>query len=133
LSWYLLAASIALIVSLWFNFKSQDNIGYALSDVSEQMKETEDYFSSVIQSEIKKVSQQKNTNNTMIIDDALYQIEVLENEYVNLSKELKINGFEKRIIHAMIYNYQQRIEILQDLLSQINQIKSSRNENIIQV
>ena len=131
--WYLLAASVALIVSLWYNFKSHDKIGYELSDVSEQMKETEDYFSSVIQSEIKKVSLQKDANNTMIINDALHQVEVLESEYVNLSKELKVNGFEKRIIHAMIFNYQQRIEILQDLLSQINQIKSSKNENNIQV
>jgi len=132
LKWYLIAASLALIVSLWYNFKPQKK-GYELADVSVQMKETQNYFNAVIQEEIKKVNLKKDNFNTPIIDDSLYQINKLEKEYAKLSIELKKIGFEKRIINAMIFNFQQRIEILQNLLNQLNEIKISQNENIIQV
>jgi hypothetical protein len=132
LKWYLIAASLVLIVSLWNNIKPQKK-GYELADVSAQMKETQDYFNAVIQEEVKKVNLKKDDFNAPIIDDSLYQINKLEKEYLNLSVELKKIGFEKRIINAMIFNFQQRIEILQNLLNQLNEIKTSQNENNSQV
>jgi len=133
LKWYFVAASLALLISLWYNFTPLKNTDYKLTDVSEQMKETQDYFSSVIHSEIKKVNLKKNTTNTAIINDALHQVEKLDIEYVNLSNELKKNGFEKQVVNAIIFNYQQRIKILQDLLTQIENLKTIKNENNIQV
>ena len=133
IKWYLVAASFALIVSLWYNFKPQDNDGYELGDVSTQMKETQNYFAAVIHAEIKKINKQKNKLNTHVVVDALKRVDLLENEYKNLSKELKKTGFDKRIINAMIFNFQQRIVILQDLLDQLNKIKQRQDENKLQV
>lgn len=131
LKWYLVAASLALLVSLWYNFKPQEKLGYELADVSEQMKETQTYFTSVLASEIKKVNLEKNEITNKIIIDALSRVELLENEYSKLSIELKNTGFDKRIINAMIFNFQQRIEILQNLLDQIETIKNTQNETFI--
>ena len=129
LKWYLVAASLALLVSLWYNFKPQDKFGYELADVSEQMKETQTYFTSVLTNEIKKVNIEKNKTNDKIVVDALSRVELLENEYTKLSIELKNTGFDKRVINAMIFNFQQRIEIVQDLLEQIEKIKTTQDEN----
>ncbi|MEN8194253.1 MAG: hypothetical protein ABFS12_15640 [Bacteroidota bacterium] len=129
LKWYLAAASLALLISLWYNFKPNEKTGYQLADVSNEMAETQSYFTNVIHSEIKRVNLQKNEDNTPIINDALKRIESLENEYKNLSVELKKTRFDKRIINAMIFNFQQRIEILQDLLNQLDNIKNKQDEN----
>jgi len=131
LKWYLMAASIALVVSLWYNFKP-DVAGYELADVSPEMKETQSYFTFVINNEINQINGQQNADNKFIIDNALTKVQSLEEAYEKLTIELKNSGFDKRIINAMIFNYQQRIEILQDLLNQINNFKNSKDETNIQ-
>jgi hypothetical protein len=129
LKWYLVAASLALLVSLWYNFKPNQKNGYELADVSLEMKETQTYFTGVIKNEINKVNLQKDELTQPLINDALKRVNLLEDEYSNLKKELKEIGFEKRIINAMIFNFQQRIEVLEDLLNNINNIKDNNDEN----
>lgn len=126
--WYLIAASLALLVSLWYNLKPVEKEGYELAAVSEQMKETQTYFTSVLTREIKKVNLQKNEQTNQLIQDALTRINRLQNEYINLSIELKNTGFDHRIVNAMIFNFQQRITIVQNLLDQINSIKTKQHE-----
>ncbi len=131
LKWYLMAASLALIVSLWYNFKP-NTAGYELADVSSEMQETQSYFTYVINQEIKQINQQQDADNKLIIENALANVSKLEEAYKKLTIELKNSGFDKRIINAMIFNYQQRIEILQDLINQLNNFKNSNNEDNIQ-
>jgi len=126
--WYLMAASLALLVSLWYNFKP-DQKGFELADVSPEMKETQSYFTYVINNEIKEIDLQQNSENKYIIENALSNVQHLELAYNKLTIELKESGFDKRIINAMIFNFQQRIEILQDILNQINNLKNSKDEN----
>ncbi len=131
LKWFLVAASFALLVSLWFNFKP-DSKGYELADASPQMQETQRYFIQVIHREIKQINLQKDEHTDLIIKDTMKKVVFLENEYKNLTVELKNSGFDRRIINAMIYNFQQRIEILQNLIEQIENFKNNRNEDIRQ-
>lgn len=121
--WYLIAASLALLVSMWYNFKPREKRGYELADVSEQMKETQTYFTTVLTREIKKVNLQKNEQTNQLIQDALTRVNRLQNEYKKLSIDLKNTGLDHRIVNAMIFNFQQRIEILQNLLDQLKSIK----------
>ncbi|NJN49933.1 MAG: hypothetical protein HC798_00695 [Polaribacter sp.] len=65
----------------------------------------------------------------MMIEQALEAIEDLEDEYKIFVKDLNNNGNQRKIIAAMIQNYQKRLEILEQLLAHINQIK---NSNLIQ-
>ena len=69
-----------------------------------------------------------------LINDAFIQLNKLETQYAMLTLELKESTEDKRIIYAMIANFQQRIDLLQGLLSQIEdvkQLKKQQNENYI--
>ncbi len=128
--WLVMAASIALLFGFWFT-QTQNNETLQLADVSPEMAETQNYFSSVIKSEIGKINTQKTPENTKLIDDAFLRLENLEKQYVHLTDDLKESDSDKRVVFAMISNFQQRIEILQDLLTQLEEnkkFKTTTNE-----
>ena len=120
--WLVMAASIALLFGFWFT-QTQNNETLQLADVSPEMAETQNYFSSVIKSEIGKINTQKSPDNEKLIDDAFLRLENLEKQYTHLTDELKESDADKRVVFAMISNFQQRIEILQNLLTQLDEIK----------
>ena len=129
--WISIAASIALLFGIWFGQSSTSN-GLELADVSPQMEETQTYFTSLIRSEIEKVNSEKNADNQTMINDAFVQLDKLERHYDELTIELKNSNADKRIIFAMISNFQQRAEVLQNLLEQIEnnkQLKTTTYEN----
>ena len=69
-----------------------------------------------------------------MIDDAFVRMDNLETQYVELTKELKESGADQRVIFAMISNFQQRIEILKNVLEQMDnlkQLKSNNNETYL--
>jgi hypothetical protein len=128
--WLIMAASVVLIFGFWFG-QNQRNQEIQLADVSPEMAETQSYFSSVIRTEIEKVNTQKSPENKKLIDDAFLRLENLDIQYKLLTTELNESGSDKRVVFAMISNFQQRIEILQNLLTQledIKQFKTTTNE-----
>ncbi|MDY7395598.1 hypothetical protein UMM65_10120 [Aureibaculum sp. 2210JD6-5] len=132
--WLAVAASIALIFSIGFNTFKPEPKGLELADVSPEMQETQSFFVSTIQNELKQVASKRNADNKEVIDDALAQLDILEKEYESLKVELKTSNEDNRVIYAMIANFQQRIEVLQFLLQQIDeieQLKIQQNENTI--
>ena len=133
-SWYkyiAIAASILLLLTIGFgNINAKK--GFDLADVSPKMEETQDYFNNVINSELEKIAKIKNNKNEKIINDAFKQLQFLEEDYKNHKLELSTNSENKNIIYAMINNYQQRIDVLKNLLEQlkkINSINKTYNEN----
>jgi len=129
-NWYKIvavAASLLLLFALVFNY-SNTSKGFELADVSPKMEETQDYFNTVIHQELEKINNIKNQKNQKIINDALIQLQFLENDYNKQKIELASNTKNKSIIYAMISNYQQRIDVLQNLLKQLNQFKKINNK-----
>ena len=132
-SWYkyvAVAASVTLLFTLFLG-SQQSKKGMDLADISPKMEETQDYFTSVIHQELEKVKQEKNSQNEKIINDALAQLQLLEKDYNKQKLALVNNSENKKIIFSMINNYQQRIEVLQNLLDQLNKfntIKTQYNE-----
>jgi len=120
-----IAASLLLLVSFAWPFLNSNN-SLDLKDVSPKMEDTQSYFVSVIDQELKKIEGLENATNKKIITDALSQIKTLENDYKKLTVQLKESNEDKRVIFAMIDNYQKRIEILKSVLNQINTIKQSK-------
>ena len=58
-------------------------------------------------------------------------MQTLEKEYDKLKKDLLKSGKDKRVIFAMINNFQQRIDLLKQVLEQtqrINELKIYKNE-----
>lgn len=131
--WLAIAASVALLIGIWFGGHSAKQ-GLELADVSPQMEETQNFFVSTIKQEIESINLKRTDENQQIIEDAFKQLNKLEENYDLLTIELEKSNEDKRIIYAMISNYQQRIEVLQTLLQQldeIQQIKTISDEETI--
>ena len=69
-----------------------------------------------------------------MVQDALEQLENLENKYEILKLDLVESGNNKRVIYAMIKNFQNRIDLLEQVISTIEEVKklkTLKNENKI--
>lgn len=124
--WIGVAASVLLIIGFLFGTNFKEN-KIMLADVSPQMQEAENFFVSTITQEIREIEKFRNPKTERVIEDALNQLEVLEKKYKVLIKELTKSNKDKRVIYAMISNYQSRIEVLQNVLQQIEKINKSKN------
>ncbi|MBN4085363.1 hypothetical protein JYT89_03375 [Flavobacteriaceae bacterium AH-315-B10] len=122
------AASVAILISLFVGFQ-QDNNSKDLASVSPEMATTQDFFINVITSELEKLNSEESPEYQNLIVDALFQIKILEENYEQLKLDLTESGDDKRVIFAMINNFQNRIDLLQNVEEQIDYLKQ---QNIIQ-
>ncbi len=122
--WYLIAvaASILLVFGYWLG-NSNSQPGLQLADVSPKMEETQNFYVSTIQREMTQIKSQRNESNQKIIDDAFQQLDLLELNYQKLTLELKESNADKRVIYAMIANFQNRLEVLQNLMDQLEEFE----------
>jgi hypothetical protein len=123
-SYYLMAiaASVLLVFGYWLgNYNSPS--GLELADVSPQMEETQHFYVSTIRREMDLINEKRTDANARIIDDAFKQLEILETNYQKLTLELRESGADKRVIHAMITNFQNRLYVLQNLLDQLEELE----------
>ncbi|MDP3312508.1 hypothetical protein [Lutibacter sp.] len=123
-----IAASLLLFIGIWIG-KSLSNNGLELANVSSKMEETQSYFTATIKNELETIETKRNNDTEQLINDALIQLQKLETHYYNLTLELQESRNDKRIIYAMISNFQQRIELLQQLLIQIENVKQLKTQN----
>ena len=128
ISYMAIAASIALLFGLWVGNSYSDS-GMELAMISSEMEETQDYFSTSIEKHLETIENERNEDSEEIINDSLEQIKKLEDQYKRLTAELGENSEDKRIIFAMISNFQQRIDVLQNLLTKIEDIKQLKTQN----
>ena len=121
--WLSVAASVVLIFGFWLGSNHQKR-QLDLADVSPKMEEVQSYFVSTIYQEIKTLEKNRNLETETIIEEALEELEELEDSYKVFVKDLTKNGNQKRIIGAMIRNYQKRLDILENTLKRIEKIKN---------
>ena len=125
--WYILAvaASVLLFFGYWMGNYNQSaaDTGIDLADVSPKMEETQNFYLASIQKEIQEIKNRKNTANQKIIDDAFKQLELLETNYQKLTLELKESNADKRVIYAMITNFQSRLQVLENLMNQLEEFE----------
>lgn len=120
--WYLLAiaASLLLVFGYWLgNYNAPK--GLELADVSPKMEETQNFYVTTIQREITEIKSKRTEANQKIIDDAFAQLDILEADYQKLTLELKESNADKRVIYAMIANFQRRLEVLQNLMDRLEE------------
>lgn len=98
-----------------------------LANVSPEMKQTQDFYASVIKMELQNLEDQKTPETEAVIEDALSQLEILEKDYQELKKDLGKSGQDKRVIYAMITNFQQRIDLLKTVLEKVETINTLKN------
>ena len=126
--WLSVAASVVLIFGFWLGSNHQKR-QMDLADVSPKMEEVQSYFVSTIHQELKTLEKNRNLDTEKIIESALEELEELEDAYKVFVKDLTKNGEQRKIISAMIKNYQQRLDVLEYTLKQIEEVK---NLNLVQ-
>ncbi|MDH7446546.1 hypothetical protein [Aquimarina sp. 2201CG14-23] len=129
-----IAASIAVLFSIIsiasFNPKEEAD----LASVSPQMEDTQNFFTVAIQTQLEEINKNSSVETNELVADAMKQLEKLESNYEILKKDLVQSSNDKRVISAMITNFQKRASLLEDVLEKINNIntlKLSENENNI--
>jgi len=129
--WLAIAASLIFIIILAGSFFSTQayNKSTDLAAISPEMKETQDFYSTAIKAELEKVNLAKSPETEIIVNDALEQLERLDTEYKKLKQDLATSGKDKRVIFAMVSNLQQRIDLLNNVSFQIQEIKELKNNN----
>ncbi len=121
---FLAAASIALLFSL--NTLVSSN-GYQNSTEYQEFTTTATYYENLIERKIESVSNKSNSE--QILNAHLQQLHQLDQEYQMLREELLASPNAKRIINAIIYNFNTRISLLEEL-SVFNSSKLESYENL---
>jgi len=123
-SFLAIAASIIICLFVFNNLNNNEKL-MDLASVSPELSETQDFFTATIENELRKLNKEQTPITKKIIEEALILIKDLENDYNKLKIELTDNFEDQRIIYAMISNFQSRIDILNTVLEEIENIKQS--------
>ncbi len=135
LPYLLRAAAVAILVTLsslwmWDNVLSPKSKRMTLGEVSQEYRDVEQYY-------VSQVSMVEGEIMTLdIINDDPQQKEMLTTEmknmddmYDDLQKDLKANPDDQRVINAMIEHYQKKIEVLNYILSQLQEVNTNNQTN----
>lgn len=129
--WMSVAASVVLLIGFSLGFMTKDNFSIATND-SSKIQEVEAFFVSAINTELQEIEMNRNLQTEEIIEDALEQLEELDDSYKRYIQELDNSGEYRHILNDMIENYKKRLEILQSAMNQIDLVKNPEKlENFI--
>ncbi|OBX21950.1 hypothetical protein LX77_00782 [Gelidibacter algens] len=125
----LLAVAAVLVLCFGlFTFLQREPEANDLASVSPQLSQTQDFFNTVITSELNKLKIKRSPENEALVADALEQMELLEKNYEQLKLDLDESGNDQRVVYAMINNFQSRIDLLEDVLKSIEDLKQLKLE-----
>ena len=130
-----IAAIVAVIITVSsMLFKAETITAADLSSVSPEMEQTQSFFTSAINRELETLNTFKSPETKKMVQDVLKQIDVLESKYELLKTDLVKSGSDKRVIYAMIQNFQNRINLLEQVINKIEKVKNlntQKNEDKI--
>ncbi len=116
------AAVVVLLmsISLALYYQNVDN-ELSLESISTELAETEYYYQSVLKKKLIRVEKMLNDEQFKKVKSELMS---MDKNYLYLKEDLKLNPNDQRIIHAMINNYQLKIELLQQIMDQVKMNKN---------
>jgi hypothetical protein len=125
-----IAASIALFALLGLKFLlPEPSVQKQLVYIAPEVSKAEFYFAGLIQEQLKQLNDEKSPENAKLVDDTLVQLQRLENDYKKLTQDLVKGVDTKIILNASITNFQIRINLLNEVLGQIENIKNLKMNN----
>ncbi len=139
------AAVLLLITTGYFGFKkytedpiketivnrggeAEEQKRISLGDLSPDLKKVENYYVANINLELSKL--EVSQDNKALVESFMNQLENLDNEYQGLNKELNQMGPNDQTISALIQNLQLRLQLLQKLKKKLNDLNTSKNEQV---
>lgn len=124
--WFMMAASIAIVVGLGMTLLINQEDATQLAE-SIELLEIDLYYENIVAQQVKMVydspelSEEEKTEFLQFMDE-------LDEEYKLLKTELKKGLDDEQVFEAIIIHYQKRIDIIQSLLNRINQSKKESND-----
>lgn len=124
------AASVAVILASAFVLIRQNQSGdrRAETGITQEMKEADIYFASEVDARydrIREFSFENSEEKAVLLDE----LKELDAHHQQLMTDLKANPDDERIINALIRHYQIKLEVMDQIIDQLNQIKSVTSEN----
>lgn len=126
-----IAASILILIAVFVPMQQSHGMK-DLASISPEMATTQEFFTTTINSELERLKGETTPETQKLVNDAFTQITLLEKQYEQLKKDLNNSGNDKRVIYAMISNFQSRIDLLENVLHHIENVKQlnqKTNEN----
>jgi len=125
-----IAASVVILLGIGFTmFNSSATIDEQVAEISPEVSQTQFHFASLIDEQVKQLESQSTPETKKLVDDTMVQLKKLDGSYKMLEQDLLNGGNSKLILSAMITNFQTRIDLLQDVLDQVENIKNLKNYN----
>ncbi|UWX55905.1 hypothetical protein NYZ99_05840 [Maribacter litopenaei] len=107
---------------------NEEDKSFSFGDLSPDLKKVENFYVANINMELSQL--EVSESNKELVDSFMERPAELNSEYESLNKELNELGPNDRTIGALIENLQLRLQLLQKLKKKLNQLKSSKNEQI---
>lgn len=123
-----LVASVAIFFAIGVGlYNATPTIDEQVAELAPEISNTQFYFASLIEEQVKLLEDQSTPETEKIIADTMLQLKKLEINYSSLENDLLQGGNSKLILSAMITNFQTRISLLQDVTNSIENIKNINN------
>ncbi|WP_204345919.1 hypothetical protein [Psychroserpens algicola] len=121
------AASIVICLSVFTVFEQQEPELMDLASISPELSQTQSFFTMAIEQELVALEAQRSPETEDMIQKAMNALKVLEDDYQALKIDLTESGNDKRVIYAMISNFQNRIDVLKNVIEHIEEVKNFKN------
>lgn len=124
------AAAVTVLVvlsGLWvydrFSPTSETRNGIALHQLSPEYNEVEIYYATLASQKFNEISSLEfaDSSQKKLLLEELKQMDIV---YENLKHDLKNNPSDERVINAMIQHYQTKVDIMNQILNQLQQVKA---------
>ena len=123
------AASLAIILTsaILLVRSNQGDDKLAKEEIPEAIVEANVYFASQVDARYDEIKEFE-FNDQEEKDLLLKELQDLENYQKQLMKDLETNPGDERVVNALIRHYQLKLEVMDQIITQLNQIKSEISE-----
>lgn len=132
--WYLnIAAALIICIGVFSISNSINNVETTIVAAEAEnpftdVSNAQFHLEGIVKRELVKLELERNPTTENLINGALSQLQFLETEQHKLENQLKTN-YDKRIIKALVDNFQYRIQLLENVMQQIEITKEIKIEN----
>jgi hypothetical protein len=124
------AASVAIILASAFVLVRQNRSGDKVADtgIPQAVQEADIYFASEVDARYNRIREFnfENSEEKAVLLDEMKELDTFHQQ---MMIDLKANPDDERIINALIRHYQIKLEVMDQIIEQLNQIKSTTSEN----